>query len=207
MRTIDPARLVVLDEAGANLAMGRSHAWVRRGQEYVEPRPMNWGENLTLIGAIRRTGWVTLNTKWRAVNTLFFVEWVRRRLAPRLRPHDIVLLDNLKAHKAPDVRRLVEARGATLRYLPPYSPDFSPIEPAWGLVKRHIRTHAPRTGSALRRVAQRARHVVHAHHCGKRELQKESTQARVCDSYRCTRTRPVAPRMRMANWEPSRPRT
>lgn len=165
MRTIDPARLVVLDEAGANLARGRSHAWVRRGQEYVEPRPMNWGENLTLIGAIRRTGWVTLNTKWRAVNTLFFVEWVRRRLAPRLRPHDIVLLDNLKAHKAPDVRRLVEARGATLRYLPPYSPDFSPIEPAWGLVKRHIRTHAPRTGSALRRVAQRARHVVHAHHC------------------------------------------
>ena len=67
MRTIDPARLVVLDEAGANLAMGRSHAWVLRGQEYVEPRPMNWGENLTLIGAIRRTGWVTLNT-WRAVN-------------------------------------------------------------------------------------------------------------------------------------------
>ena len=143
MRTIDPARLVVLDEAGANLAMGRSHAWVLRGQEYVEPRPMNWGENLTLIGAIRRTGWVTLNTKWRAVNTRFFVEWVRRRLAPRLRPHDIVLLDNLKAHKAPDVRRLVEARGATLRYLPPYSHDFSPIEPAWGLVKRHIRTHAP----------------------------------------------------------------
>ena len=165
VRTIDPARLVVLDEAGANLAMGRSHAWVLRGQEYVEPRPMNWGENLTLIGAIRRTGWVTLNTKWRAVNTRFFVEWVRRRLAPRLRPHDIVLLDNLKAHKAPDVRRLVEARGATLRYLPPYSHDFSPIEPAWGLVKRHIRTHAPRTGSALRRVAQRARHVVHAHHC------------------------------------------
>lgn len=101
VRTIDPRRLVVLDEAGANLAMGRSHAWVRRGQEYVEPRPMNWGDNLTLIGAIRRTGWVTLNTKWRAVNTPFFVDWVRRRLAPRLRPHDVVLLDNLKAHRDP----------------------------------------------------------------------------------------------------------
>jgi hypothetical protein len=116
VRTIDPRRLVVLDEAGANLAMGRSHAWVRRGQEYVEPRPMNWGDNLSLIGAIRRTGWVTLNTKWRAVNTPFFVDWVRRRLAPRLRPHDIVLLDNLKAHKDPVVRRLIAARGATLRY-------------------------------------------------------------------------------------------
>ena len=51
MRTIDPARLVFLDEAGANLAMGRSHAWVQRGQEYVEARPMNWGDTLTLIGA------------------------------------------------------------------------------------------------------------------------------------------------------------
>ena len=116
---------------------------------------MNWGENLTLIGAIRRTGWVTLNTKWRAVNTRFFVEWVRRRLAASCS-------SNLKAHKAPDVR-LVEARGATLRYLPPYSHDFSPIEPAWGLVKRHIRPCAPH--GLRRRVAQRARHVVHAHHC------------------------------------------
>ena len=122
---IDPARLVVLDEAGANLAMGRSHAWVLRGQEYVD----ELGGELDVDRRVRRTGWVTLNTKWRAVNTRFFVEWVRRRLAPRLRPHDIVLLDNLKAHKAPDVRRLVEARGATLRYLPPYSHDFSPIEP------------------------------------------------------------------------------
>lgn len=136
VRTIDPRRLVVLDEAGANLAMGRSHAWVRRGQEYVERRPMNWGDNLTLIGAIRRTGWVTLNTKWRAVNTAFFVDWVRRRLAPRLRPHDVVLLDHLKAHRDPAVRRLIEARGATLRYLPPYSHDFNPIEAAWALIKK-----------------------------------------------------------------------
>ena len=109
--------------------MGRSHAWVQRGQEYVEARPMNWGNNLTLIGAIRRVGWVTLSTQWRAVTTVIFVEWVRRRLAPRLRPRDVVLLDTLKAHTAPAVRRLIEAQGATRRYLPPYSPDFNPIEP------------------------------------------------------------------------------
>ena len=60
MRRIDPDRLVFLDEAGANLAMGRSHAWVLRGREFVEARPMNWGDNLTLVGAIRRGGWVTL---------------------------------------------------------------------------------------------------------------------------------------------------
>ncbi len=165
MRRIDPSRLVFLDEAGANMAMGRSHAWVQRGEEYVEARPMNWGNNLTLIGAIRRDQWVTLSTKWRALNTATFIQWVRRRLAPRLRRGDVVLLDNLKAHKAPAVRRLIERRGARLRYLPPYSHDFNPIEPAWALVKQRIRAYAPRTALALRRVARAARYVVRPHHC------------------------------------------
>lgn len=148
-----------------NITMGRSHAWVQRGEEYVEPRPMNWGDNLTLIGAIRPSGWVTLGTCWRAMKTRGFEDWVRRRLAPRLCRGDIVLLDNLKAHKSPTVRRLIERRGATLRFLPPYSPDFNPIESAWGLVKKRIRTHAPRQAGALRRVARAARHVVRPHHC------------------------------------------
>ena len=165
MRRIEAKRLVFLDEAGANIAMGRSHAWVRRGAEYVEPRPMNWGTNLTLIGAIRRTGWVTLSTRWRTVTKITFTDWVRRRLAPCLQRGDIVLLDNLRAHTAPAVRRLIEARGATLRFLPPYSYDFNPIEAAWGLVKKRIRAFAPRTARALRRVAQAARHVVRPHHC------------------------------------------
>jgi hypothetical protein len=69
---------VFLDEAGANLAMGRTHAWVPRGTEYVEARPMNWGTNLTLIGAMRCAGWVTLGTRWRALNAHSFTEWVRR---------------------------------------------------------------------------------------------------------------------------------
>ncbi len=74
-RRQDPRRLVFLDEAGANLAMGRSHVWVPRGEEYVEPRPMNWGDNLTLVGAIRRGGWVVLNTKWRAMTKIAFIAW------------------------------------------------------------------------------------------------------------------------------------
>jgi hypothetical protein len=60
MRGVNPRRLVFLDEAGANIAMGRSHVWVMRGEEFVEPRPMNWGDNLTLIGAVHLRGWVTL---------------------------------------------------------------------------------------------------------------------------------------------------
>jgi transposase len=156
---------VFVDEAGANLAMGRSHAWVPRGEEHVEPRPMNWGDNLTLVGAIRRGGWVTLNTKWRAMTRVAFVEWVQRRLAPRLRRGDIVVLDNLQAHKAPEVRFFIEQRGATVKLLPPYSHDFNPIEPVWGLVKKRIRDGAPRTGAALRRVARNARFAVSPEHC------------------------------------------
>lgn len=143
--TIDPKRLVTLDEAGINIAMGRSHAWVPRGEEYVEARPMHWGDNLTLIGAIRPTGWVTLGTCWRAVTTVTFVHGVRTRLAPRLRHGDVVLLDHLQAHKAPAVQRLIERRGATVQFLPPYSHACHPIEPAWSFVKRRIRAHAPRT--------------------------------------------------------------
>ena len=148
VRRIDPQRLVFIDEAGANLAMGRSHAWVPRGTEYVEARPMNWGDNLTLVGAIRRDRWVTLRTRWRAMNKVTFLAWVRRQLVPHLQSGDIVLMDNLQAHKQPAVRAWIEAGGATLRYLPPYSHDLNPIEPAWGLVKRRIRRHAPRTGAA-----------------------------------------------------------
>ena len=165
MRRVDPNRLVFLDEAGANIAMGRSHAWVQRGEEYVEARPMNWGDNLTMVGAVRRHGWVTLSTKWRSMTKVRFIEWVRRRLAPRLRRGDIVVLDNLQAHKAPEVRVCIEQRGATVKYLPPYSHDFNPIEPVWALVKKRIRQHAPRTAAALRRVARAARHVVTPYHC------------------------------------------
>lgn len=145
--------------------MGRSHAWVLRGSVLVTPRPMNWGDNLTMIGAIRADKWLTVRTAWEPVNTDRFAGWVRRCLAPRLRGGDVVVLDNLWAHKRPVVRQLIEARGATLQFLPPYSPDLNPIEPAWSLIKKRIRSVAPRSGSVLRRIAQRAWRVIKPRHC------------------------------------------
>lgn len=126
---------------------------------------MNWGDNLTMIGAMRGDRWVTLGTCWGAVNTDRFVEWVRRRLGPQLRRGDVVVLDNLRAHQAPQVRALVEQRGATVRFLPPYSPDLNPIEAGWGLIKKRIRTAAPRSREALRRTAHKARRAVRPRHC------------------------------------------
>ena len=162
---IDPRRLVFLDESGANLAMGRSHAWLPRGEVLVEPRPINWGDNLTMVGAIRVDKWLTLATSWGAMTRPRFIRWVRRHLVPYLRPGDVVVMDNLAAHKAPQVRELIEQAGATLRFLPPYSHDFNPIEAAWALIKKRIRTVAPRTAVTLRRTAQRARRVVRPRHC------------------------------------------
>jgi transposase len=156
---------VFLDESGANLAMGRSHAWLLRGTVLVEPRPMNWGDNLTMVGAIRVDRWLTLATHWGAMNTARFIAWVRRHLVRCLRRGDVVIMDNLPAHKARQVRELIERAGAILRFLPPYSHDFNPIEPGWALMKKCIRKVAPRTGTALRGSAQRARRVVRPRHC------------------------------------------
>jgi transposase len=162
---VDPGRLVFLDESGANLAMGRSHAWLPRGSDLIEPRPMNGSDNLTLIGAMRVDRWLTLATSWGAMNTERLVTWVRRYLLRTLRAGDIVVLDNLAQHKSRGVRELIEGRGATLRFLPPYSHDFNPIEAAWALMKKRIKKVAPRTGPALRRTAQRACRVVRPRHC------------------------------------------
>ncbi len=163
--TVDPRRLVFVDESGANRAMGRSHVWLQRGQEFIDPRPRNWGDNLTMIGAMRLTGWVAMGTWWKAANGERVVDWFRRRLAPKLHRGDVVVLDNLKAHKDPRLEQIVAARGATLHPLPPYGDDLNPIEPGWALVKKRIRAAAPRSGPALRRVAQHAWHAIRPRHC------------------------------------------
>jgi transposase len=126
---------------------------------------MNWGTNLTMIGAIRLRGLVTMGTMFKTMNGDRFVGWVSRRLVPNLYRGDVVVMDNARAHHDPRVRPIIERCGARLLYLPPYSPDLNPIEPAWALIKKEIKRNAPRTPIALRRVAHNARRKVHAAHC------------------------------------------
>jgi transposase len=165
IRRIPARRLVFLDESGLNAAMTRSHAWVKRGCEFVERTPMNWGGNLTLLGAMRVTGWVLLSTMFASTNRKRFVRWLRGRLLPRLRRGDVLVLDNLSAHHDARVESLCAAFGVRVVYLPPYSHDFNPIELGWALQKQYVRKHAPRDRAALRRVARRARYRVTSHHC------------------------------------------
>lgn len=158
-------RLVFLDESGLNRAMARSHAWVKKGTEYVDRTPMNWGTNLTLLGAMRVTGWVLLSAMFATTNKDRFVAWFVTKLLPRLNIGDVVVLDNLPAHKDPRVRAWARLHGIRVLYLPPYSPDLNPIEPGWALQKQHVRKHAPRTDEALLRVARRARQRITPRHC------------------------------------------
>jgi len=146
--------------------MSRSHAWIRRGEVSINRRPMNWGKHsLTMVGAIRRNGWITMSTMVGAANRDRFTDWIRRRLAPKLRPGDIVILDNAAPHHDARVISLVEARGGRVEYLPPYSPDLNPIESAWAIAKKHIRAVAPRDPRSLRKAAHAGRRRVRPRHC------------------------------------------
>jgi transposase len=164
-KKVDPKKLVFIDESGANTSMGRSHAWILKGHELVDPRPMNWGTNLTMIGAIRSTGPITMGTMFKSANGERFSNWIERRLAPKLKKGDIVILDNARAHYHSKVLPPIKARGADLKYLPPYSPDLNPIEPAWALVKKDVRKFAPRNRPALRKVAHNAYRKISKAHC------------------------------------------
>jgi transposase len=145
--------------------MARTHAWVKKGTEFIERTPMNWGDNLTLLGAVRLTGWVLLSTMFATANSDRFVTWFVTKLLPRLERGDVVVLDNLPAHKDARVRAWAKVYGVRVVYLPPYSPDFNPIEPGWAIQKKHVRKHAPRTQAALLRIARRARYRITPEHC------------------------------------------
>ena len=164
IRRVPVEKLVFLDESGLNLSMSRSHAWVKRGCEYIDRVPTNWGTNLTLLGAIRLTGWVVLSTMFKTANKDRFVAWLKTRLLRRLQPGDVLVLDNLAAHHDRRVEPACAAVGVRVVYLPPYSPDLNPIESGWALQKQHVRKHAPRHPVALRRVARRARFRVTPRH-------------------------------------------
>lgn len=148
-----------------NITMSRTHAWVKRGREFIDRVPMNRGKNMTLLGAIRRRGWVVLTTIFETANSDRFVAWLKRKLLPKLRAGDVLVMDNLPAHHDRRVIPACAARRVRVVYQPPHSPDFNPIEPGWALQKQYVRRHAPRTHAALRRVALRARYRVTPRHC------------------------------------------
>jgi transposase len=153
---LDVRRLKFVDESGVNLAMTRRYGRAPRGTRVIGSVPQNYGSNVTMLGTLGAQGLQAVMTVEGATDAEVFRIYVKRVLGPTLRPGDIVVMDNLRAHKAVGVQQALARRGARLLYLPPYSPDLSPIEPCWSKVKTALRKAKARVRAALDTAITRA---------------------------------------------------
>ncbi len=142
---LDPDRLVFIDETWASTNMARRYGRAPRGERLRAGVPHGHWKTTTFVAGLRRSGMVAPWVLDGPMNGDAFTTYVSRVLVPELSPGDIVIMDNLSSHKAPAVRAAIESAGAALLFLPPYSPDFNPIEMAFSKLKAHLRKAAERT--------------------------------------------------------------
>ena len=147
--TLDPTKLVFIDETWAKTNMARLYGRCAKGQRLVCPVPHGHWKTTTFIAGLRHNAITAPLVIDRPMNGVIFKAYVEQMLAPTLSPGDIVVMDNLSSHKIDGVRQAIEDRGAKLLYLPPYSPDFNPIEMAFAKLKALLRKAAERTVDAL----------------------------------------------------------
>ena len=142
---LDPVRLVFIDETWASTNMARLRGRSQKGERLRAGIPHGHWKTTTFVAGLRLTGMVAPLVLDGPINREAFHAYVNQVLVPELAPGDIVVMDNLGSHKGPAVRDAIEAAGATLLYLPPYSPDFNPIENAFAKLKALLRKAAERT--------------------------------------------------------------
>jgi len=147
---------VFLDESGVTTEMTRRYGWAPRPERVSEAVPAGHWRTLTVLAALTPAGVLASMTIESPTDGDVFLAFVEQVLGPRLEPGHVVILDNLSAHKVAGVRQLIEDRGAQLLYLPPYSPDFNPIEQAWSKIKQRLRAAKARIVEALEQAAAEA---------------------------------------------------
>lgn len=145
-----------LDESGVTTQMTRMWGRAVRGERVQEGTSAGHWQILTLLGAMTIDGLVATMTIPSPTDGDVFLAYVEQVLCPALKPDQVVVMDNLSAHKVSDVRDRIEQAGATLLYLPPYSPDFNPIEKAWSKIKQLLRSAKARAADALDEAVTRA---------------------------------------------------
>lgn len=162
-----------LDESGVTTQMTRRYGRAPRGERGQEGAPAGHWRTLTLLGALTVGGLRAPMTIESPTDGDVFLAYLEQVLGPLLQPGQVVVMDNLSAHKVAGVRSLIEARGAQLLYLPPYSPDFNPIEQAWSKIKEILRAAKARLLEALEAALTQALAAVTAdnavawfRHCG-----------------------------------------
>jgi len=152
---LDPDRLVFIDETWASTNMARTHGRCLRGERLRAGVPHGHWKTTTFTAGLTTRGMIAPFVLDGPINRLAFETYVAKVLIPELRPGDLVIMDNLSSHKGPRVREMIEAAGVELRYLPPYSPDFNPIENAFAKLKAFLRKAAERTMDGLWRAIGR----------------------------------------------------
>jgi transposase len=141
--------LVFVDESGATTKLTRLRARAPEGQRVVGRIPHGHYQTTTLVAGIGLRGPCAPWLFEGAMDGEMFLAWVSQGLVPALQKGDVVIMDNLATHKVQGVREAIEAAGARLLYLPPYSPDYNPIENMWSKIKQILRSQAPRTAAEL----------------------------------------------------------
>lgn len=146
---LNVARLVFVDESGFRLGTPPRYGWSQRGAKSIGKHVCGRWENITMLGAIALDGFRGFMTINAATSGDVFLAFVTHELVPRLRSGDIVVMDNLAAHKRPEVLAAIQAAGATVLFLPPYSPEFNPIERLWAKLKDFVRRCSTATRDAF----------------------------------------------------------
>jgi transposase len=146
---VDTSRLVFLDESGLKTNMTRHYGRALQGARCHDATPCGNRESTTILSSVRLDGTTESILFEGAVDRTFFEEYIKEILAPRLRPGDIVIMDNLRVHKSPIVAEVVQSFQAEIKFLPAYSPDLNPIEKMWSKLKQILRGLKPRTSQEL----------------------------------------------------------
>jgi transposase len=176
MGAIDSERFVFVDECSTNTSLAPLYGWARKGERVRQKAPRNWGKNVTLLCSIGRKGGVGASLVVEgSTNRAVFETYLEEVLCPTLKRGQVVVMDNLSSHKGDRVRELIEGKGCELLYLPPYSPEFNPIEQAFSKLKCYLRAACARSRKRLIEVIGEALSTITAsdaegffEHCGYR---------------------------------------
>ena len=180
MGTFERRRLVFVDEMGTHTSLAPLYGYSPRGQRVFFKVPRNRGTNTTLLASMSSEGMGPSMAIEGSTTKEVFEAYVKHFLAPELKSGQVVVMDNLSAHKGKRVRKLIKDRGCELLYLPPYSLDLNPIEEAFSKVKRLLREIGPRTREVLVDAMGKALNAINAKyakgfftHCGYRRLEQQ----------------------------------
>jgi transposase len=148
--SIEPQRFVFVDECSSNTSLAPLYGWAKKGKRAHQKAPRNWGKNITLLSSINKErGMGASLVVEGSTNGAVFETYLEDVLLPTLKRGQVVVMDNLSAHKGERVRELIEEKGCELIYLPPYSPDYNPIEQAFSKLKSYLREACARSQQRL----------------------------------------------------------